>query len=114
MMSAGPRVHINLCCDITSKSGRETLSKGRACSILALGGCVAQTLESYLVDPTRATRQLDSTNAKTSRKVPAPDPNTTSVIAPRAPKTTLINAATAGLGNGKTMTVGDDKPTKRL
>src|SRR5215469_16345188 len=42
-MSAGPSVHINLCCGIASKSGRETLSNGRACSILALGGCVAQT-----------------------------------------------------------------------
>src|SRR5215467_5079083 len=36
-MSAGPGVHINLCCNISPKSGRETLSNGRACSILALG-----------------------------------------------------------------------------
>src|SRR5262249_10227230 len=42
-MSAGPGVHINLCCNISPKSGRETLSNGRACSILELGGCVAQT-----------------------------------------------------------------------
>ena len=42
-MSAGPGVHINLCCDISSESGREILSNGRAYSILARGRCVAQT-----------------------------------------------------------------------
>ena len=64
------------------------------------------------IDSTRATRQLDTTNPKTNQKVPAPDPNATSLIATRAPKTTLINPATAGLENGKTMTMGYDNSTK--
>ena len=66
------------------------------------------------IDSTRATRQLDTTNPKTNQKVPAPDPNATSLIATRAPKTTLINPATAGLENGKTMTMGYDNSTKRF
>jgi hypothetical protein len=66
------------------------------------------------IDSTRATRRLDNTNPKTNQRVPAPGSNATSVISARAPKTRLINPATAGLENGKTMTVGNDKATKRL
>ena len=64
------------------------------------------------IDANRATRRLDNIDPKTNQRVPAPDPNATSVIPTRAPKTGLINRATAGLENGKTMTVGDDKATK--
>jgi P-type conjugative transfer protein TrbL len=66
------------------------------------------------IDSARATRRLDNTNLKTNQRVPAPDPHATSVIPTRALKTTLINPATARLEGGKTMTVGDDKATKRL
>jgi hypothetical protein len=66
------------------------------------------------IDSTRATRQLDNTTPKTNQRVPAPGSNTTSAIPTRAPKTTLINPATAGLQKGKTMTVRDDRTTKRL
>ena len=66
------------------------------------------------IDSTRATQRLNNTNPKTSQRVPAPDPNATSVIPARALRTTSIDAATGRLGNGKTMRVGDDKATKRL
>ena len=99
-MSAGPGVHINLCRDISSKFSRETLSNSRVCSILALDGCVAQTvvrlMTSWLqtvfkmlvhlshvakeahdndawlnsADSTRATQRLDNTNPKTNQRVP--------------------------------------------
>ena len=66
------------------------------------------------VHATRATRRLNNIDPKTNQRVPAPDPHATSVIPTLAPKTTLIDPATRGLGNGKTMTVGDDRTTKRL
>jgi hypothetical protein len=66
------------------------------------------------IDSARATRPLDYTNPKTNQRVPAPSFNATSVIPTRAPKTKLINPATAGLENRKTMKVGDDKATRRL
>ena len=65
------------------------------------------------IDSTRSTRRLDKTNPKTNQRVPAPGSNATSVIPTRAPKTRLINPATAGLENGKTTTVSDDRTTKR-
>jgi len=66
------------------------------------------------IDPTRATLQLANLSPKTNQRVPAPGSNATSLIPVRAPKTTPIDPATGRLANGKTMTVGDDKTTKRF
>ena len=65
------------------------------------------------VDPTRVIRRLDNVDPKTNPGVPAPNPHATSVISARAPKTTFIDPATGGLGNGKTMPMSDDRTTKR-
>jgi hypothetical protein len=66
------------------------------------------------IDANRATRRLDNIDPNTNQRVRAPDPHATSVIPPRAPRITVIDPATRGLGNGKSTTAGDGKITKRL
>jgi hypothetical protein len=59
----------------------------------------------------RPTQRLNSSTPQTNQRVPAPDSRGTSAISPGATKTTLINPATAQLGNRDTTTVG--KTTRR-